>query len=112
MDTGGEGILLGTAEDLEVAQTWLGGRTHVQNPWAASGKTKQALSRPQTRAKTTGRGADVRATLACEFKQFLCENEARGVAECARLCKRDATRKVRRILEGMHCGRARKVRTT
>ena len=49
-DSQGEGLLLGTAEDLEVAQTWLGSRTYVQNPWTLPGKTKQALSRPQTRA--------------------------------------------------------------
>ena len=44
--TQGEGMLLGTAEDLEVAQTWLGSRTYVQNPWTLPGKSKQALSRP------------------------------------------------------------------
>ena len=76
MDTQRKGILIGTAEDLEVAHTWLGGRTCVQNPWAVSGKTKQALSRPQTRANTTGRGVDTKTTPACEFKQFLCENDA------------------------------------
>ena len=46
LDTQREGILVGTEEDLEVAHTWLGGRTYVQNPWTMAGETKQALSRP------------------------------------------------------------------